>query len=80
MRFVLSLLLPADRSEDWQQIEGGRWLHRPWIKVAVNRALRAVQSASDKWVIFTETVPPVAEGMPPRVVGYGFGRVRHSPA
>ena len=56
-------------------LSGGRWLHRPWWKVAVNTILRWLQPGIVcKWVVYTRTT---IDGDPPRVLGYGFGRVKH---
>lgn len=46
--------------------------HRPWFKVAINTALRAVQPrrARWKWLLYSE----MQDG---RCVGYGFGWIEH---
>jgi hypothetical protein len=60
----------------WVRV-GDQWLHRPWWKVAMNTVLRALQPrAARKWVVYTSTT---TDGDPPRVLGYGFGRVLHRP-
>ena len=59
--------------------DGGRWLHRPWWKVAANTVLRAFQSGPRKVVIYTRCEPN-GQRAPARtldVVGYGFGFVLH---
>jgi hypothetical protein len=62
---------------EWLLVEGD-WLHRPWWKVAINTALRAFQPQPRKWVVYTRTEGGSATA-PPRVLGYGFGRVLHRP-
>ena len=57
---------------------GGRWLHRPWWKVAINTVLRAFQPWPRKLVIYTKCERgPEDPDRPPRVLGYGFGLVLH---
>lgn len=59
----------------WQRADDGRWLHRPWWKVAINTVLRALQPRRRwKWVLYTRTT---RDGDPPTVLGYGFGRIEH---
>lgn len=59
---------------DWER-SGESWSHRPWWKVLVNTVLRWLQPwAARKRVIYTRST---REGDPPRVLGYGFGRVLH---
>ena len=54
---------------------GDRWLHRPWFKVLINTVLRWLQpGVSRKFVLYSITTE---DGDPPRVLGYGFGRVLH---
>lgn len=54
------------------------WRHRPWWKVAINTILRVFQPQARKWVVYTVTDPPPDDpAHPPRVLGYGFGRVLH---
>jgi hypothetical protein len=57
---------------DWIKVDG-KWLHRPWWKVAINTVLRLVQPGRWKFVIFTRST----RTDPPRAIGYGFGRVEH---
>lgn len=61
---------------DWVCV-GGRWLHRPWWKRAINTALRAVQPfVARKWVIVS--CGEVADdGAPLRVLGYRLEKVLH---
>lgn len=62
----------------WARTTDGRWLHRPWWKVAINTVLRRLQPGVErKWVVYTVTS---VDGDPPVVHGYGFGRIRHLPA
>lgn len=59
------------------QLEDGRWLHRPWWKVAINTTLRALQTRQRParlWVVYTRCDDSTS---PPTVLGYGFGRVEH---
>lgn len=52
-------------------------MHAPWWKVAINRVLRALQPRQRrKWVIYTHST---VTGNPPKVLGYGFGRILHLP-
>jgi hypothetical protein len=46
---------------------------RPRWKVVINAILRAVQPWRRKWVIYSV----IECTSPPRVLGYGFGRVLH---
>ena len=51
--------------------------HRPWWKVAINTALRLLQPfVTRKWVIYSVFEISVS---PPRLLGYGFGRIKHIP-
>lgn len=58
----------------WRRV-GGEWKHCPTWKVWANKALRAVQPWSRKFVFYT--LAAKVEGRRPRATGYGFGRVLH---
>lgn len=64
--------------DSWELTDDGRWIHRPWLVVAINRVLRFLQRGPVKWVIMThcDDTPDGSEH-PPKVLGYGFGPVRH---
>ena len=64
-----------DLSPDHWVLDDGQWLHRPWWKVAINTALRAVQPWPRKLVVVT-----CAEDGPddrPRAIGYQLRIVEH---
>jgi hypothetical protein len=64
----------------WHQGADGRWSHRPRCKVLINAVLRWLQPWTDrKFVVYTRCATDEAPGEPPRVLGYGFGRVLHLP-
>lgn len=58
----------------WERRSDREWNHRPWWKVAINTVLRWCQPWPRKWVVYTVST---TDGDPPRVLGYGFGRVLH---
>lgn len=55
------------------------WRHRPWWKVVINTVLRPFQPQARKLVVYTrcEGGDDADPQRPPRVIGYGFGLVRH---
>jgi hypothetical protein len=65
----------------WRFVEG-RWLHRPWWKVAINAVLRLLQPWPNKLVVCT-WIEPIAEpdhpDRCPHAIGFGFRRVMHRP-
>lgn len=65
----------------WTFDPGFGWRHRPWWKVAVNTALRSLQSRGPgrKLVIATRCVGGNDHDPddPPRAIGYELRRVEH---
>lgn len=74
-----ALEVPSTVMGAWELSDDGRWIHRPWWVVTINRVLRLFQPGPIKWVIFTrcDDTPDGSEH-PPKVLGYGFGLVRHT--
>lgn len=65
---------------DWHFVDG-RWLHRPWWKVAINTLLRLVQPWPNKFVVCTWIEPTSWPDRPdrcPQAIGFGFRRVLHT--
>ena len=59
--------------------DGGRWLHRPWWKVAINTVLRVFLTGPGTTEIYTRCEHN-GQREPARVweaVGYGIGKVMH---
>lgn len=57
----------------------GRWYHGPWLKRLVNPILRALQFwHPEPYVIFSKCTN-YNQPEEPRLLGYGFGRVRRLP-
>jgi hypothetical protein len=70
--------VPPRREGVWYLRPDGQWSHRPLLKVLVNTVLRWLQPWTvRKWVIFTRCEDTERSDQPPRVLGYGFGRVLH---
>jgi hypothetical protein len=64
----------------WYLNPDGRWSHRPLLKVLINTVLRCLQPwVARKFVVYTRCDIDGPPGEPPRVLGYGFGRVLHLP-
>jgi hypothetical protein len=57
----------------WKRTEYG-WRHAPWWKVAINSLLRFLQPGLRRKLVIYSVCE---DGSPPRVVGYGFGRITH---
>ena len=53
----------------------GAWRHRPWWKVAINTVLRALQPHTKKKIVIYTRCDDTCD--PPRVIGFGIGRVTH---
>lgn len=66
-------------NDNFYQIDG-RWYHGPWWKKLINPVLRAIQFWTDRpYVIYSKcSFYKLDEfaGNPPRLLGYGFGRVQ----
>ena len=61
----------------WLRLHDGRWLHRPWWKVALNSLLRWLQpKRSRKLVICTRAYMDDPSGTP-RVIGYTLAFIAH---
>lgn len=55
----------------------GRWYHGPWWKRAINPVLRALQFWSEApYVVYSRCSHYDSEREPPRLLGYGLGRVK----
>ncbi len=54
-------------------------MHRPWWKVAINTVLRWLQPHTPRKLVVYTRCTDCEDGSdsPPRVLGYGFGRVLH---
>jgi hypothetical protein len=57
--------------------ETGQWMHRPWFKVALNSALRFVQTRRRPARLFVLATRCADDGNPPAVLGYQLRRVLH---
>lgn len=66
----------SSKHGDWEFADG-RWMHRPWWKVAINTALRAVQRKRSKKLVIATISTQL--GSPPRVLGYKLAFVEHKP-
>lgn len=62
------------RIDNWEKVDG-KWLHRPWWKVAVNTVLRRFQRKRSKKLVIA-TISTIV-GEPPRVLGYKLAFVEH---
>ncbi len=63
-------------NRDWEKVDG-KWLHRPWWKVGVNRVLRRFQRRRERKLVIATITTLV--GDPPRVLGYKLAFVKHLP-
>lgn len=72
--------VPPRRVGAWHLRPDGQWSHRPWPKVLINTVLRWLQPwVSRKFVVYTRCEATERADQPPKVLGYGFGRVLHLP-
>lgn len=71
----------------WVSHGHGIWRHRPWWKVLVNTVLRFFQTRQRPARLLVLTtrcqadsallIDEDADDSPPKILGYGFGRVLH---